>query len=193
MKWSQLKKRIEATFADSVKGRVQVWKTRHRKSYDQWGTTWLTFDKELVAEADTYTYWNEVYHETKDLRNEQPSEERNDSDCNRANSEAYWAGVERVQQRGVYESVQVSDSLFEYLNMSIDNAFHSVDPVVRAIAALDRRVGHRRLKALDVTKEHPLVRTLYRIRCEVEGIEIEPKCGCSDDATGERFGTYDQL
>ena len=48
MKWSQLKSRIEATFANSVAGRVEVWNTRYRKSHwdgiEVYGEAWITID-----------------------------------------------------------------------------------------------------------------------------------------------------
>lgn len=44
MKWSELKKRIEEKFAESVHGRVEVWATRYRHAHDQEGEAWITFD-----------------------------------------------------------------------------------------------------------------------------------------------------
>ena len=34
MQWSKVKKRVEATFADCVRGRVEIWATRYRESHD---------------------------------------------------------------------------------------------------------------------------------------------------------------
>ena len=48
MKWSQLKKRIEESFADSVRGRVEVWNTRYRRAHDDAGEAWITIDKQRV-------------------------------------------------------------------------------------------------------------------------------------------------
>lgn len=44
------------------------------------------------------------------------------------------------------------------------------DPVIRALAVLDARYGKRRLTAFDPVDEHPLVRRLFYLRCEAEGI-----------------------
>ncbi|MHC4745149.1 MAG: hypothetical protein ACYS8Z_24805 [Planctomycetota bacterium] len=38
------------------------------------------------------------------------------------------------------------------------------------MGTLDRRFGKRRLKEFDDSNEHSLVKTLYRFRCEAEGI-----------------------
>ena len=56
MQWSQLKKRLESTFADSVRGRVEVWATRYRSAHDQAGEAWITFDKNRLVSMGTWTY-----------------------------------------------------------------------------------------------------------------------------------------
>ncbi|MFC7513559.1 hypothetical protein ACFQUU_00930 [Herbaspirillum sp. GCM10030257] len=53
MQWSQLKKSLEASFAESVRGRVEVWATRYRHAHEQAGEAWITFDKHrLDADPD---------------------------------------------------------------------------------------------------------------------------------------------
>jgi len=68
----------------------------------------------------------------------------------------------------------VNRALFDFLNLSINDAIKSDNPIIRAFATLDRRFGRRRLDAFDDSKEHPLVKTLYRFRCKAEGVKIEP-------------------
>lgn len=47
----------------------------------------------------------------------------------------------------------------------------SENGIVRGLAMLDGRLGKRRLRALVLPpNELPLVRTLYALRCEAEGI-----------------------
>ena len=61
--------------------------------------------------------------------------------------------------------------MFTYLDLSIDDASKSENPIIRGFAMLDRRFGKRRLCNFDLTKEHPLVSQFYRFRCHVEGLE----------------------
>ena len=68
----------------------------------------------------------------------------------------------------------VLPELEAYLSLSIDGALASPSPLVRALAVCDRRAGKRRLRALDTTGEHPLVRELFAARCACEGIDLEP-------------------
>ncbi len=70
-----------------------------------------------------------------------------------------------------YDDYQALADLKAYLRISIDDALKTDTPLVRALAVIDRRLGKRRLRSLDVgSDEHPLVRELYRLRCEAEGI-----------------------
>ena len=67
-----------------------------------------------------------------------------------------------------------NQALSDYLKLSIDDAIKSDNPIIRSLAILDRRFGRRRLAQFDDSKEHPMVRELYRLRCEAEGIKTEP-------------------
>ena len=74
---------------------------------------------------------------------------------------------------GRYDDSAALLDLEAYLSLPIDEALRSPSPLVRAMAVVDRRVGKRRLRALDVgPREHPLVRELYLLRCEAEGLHL---------------------
>ena len=70
-----------------------------------------------------------------------------------------------------YDDYQALADLKAYLLLSVDDALHSGSPLIRALAVIDRRVGKRRLRSLEIgPEEHSLVYELYRLRCEAEGI-----------------------
>jgi hypothetical protein len=69
----------------------------------------------------------------------------------------------------------MDSALFDFLNLSINDAVKSANPIIRAFAIIDRRFGKRRLAYFDDSQEHPLVKMLYRFRCKAEGNKIEPK------------------
>lgn len=173
MKWSQLKKRLEATFADSVSGRVEVWNTRYRKSHDAEGEAWITVDKKRVSSMATYTYFVERYREMNRIREELGCVDRKDPEQREGFYEAWRQAEKTMRERGVYPLWIVNKALFDYLNFSIDDIVKSENHIIRAFGMLDRRIGKRRLKSIDDTDEHPLVRTLYRFRCEAEGVKID--------------------
>jgi hypothetical protein len=49
----------------------------------------------------------------------------------------------------------------------------SENTVIRALAMLDRRLGHRRLVTLDPLTETPLVARLLQFRLEVAGLAAQ--------------------
>lgn len=170
MKWSQLKKRIEATFADAVAGRVEVWNTRYRKSHDAEGEAWITIDGQRVWSMGTYAYLMESWRELERRPTDLKCAESEEAD-QRGGVFGLWGKTHRaVQARGVFALPDMNRALFEYLSLSIDDAISSENPVLRAFAMLDRRFGKRRLLGFDASRENPLVQALYRFRCEAEGV-----------------------
>ncbi len=57
-----------------------------------------------------------------------------------------------------------------YVAMSLGKARSSNDPVLRALAFLDRRLGKRSLASVKKDRLHAFERALYEIRCSAEGI-----------------------
>jgi len=58
-----------------------------------------------------------------------------------------------------------------YLDSPIETSLASDDPIVKALAMFDRRLGKRRLQKLDLGEtEHPMVKQFYMLRCEAEGL-----------------------
>jgi len=168
MKWSQLKKRIEATFADSVRGRVQVWNTRYRRSHDQEGEGWITIDKKRVYSMGTYTYFVESHREAERLQRERGCTDFRNPHQAPGYYKAWEEAEQFVHDKGIHPLWELNAALFAYLNMSIDRIASSENPIIRAFGMLDRRFGKRRLAALDVREEPPLVRLLYEFRLEAE-------------------------
>ena len=54
MRWSKLKQTVEAMFAESVSGRVQLWTTRYAKAHDRFGRSWISIDGREVAIMANY-------------------------------------------------------------------------------------------------------------------------------------------
>lgn len=67
----------------------------------------------------------------------------------------------------------LGDVLYHYPSLSFEAILEHHDPMVRAMGMLDRRLGKRRLKSIDVKDVHPLVRSLYTLRREAEGLPVE--------------------
>ena len=62
--------------------------------------------------------------------------------------------------------------MFEYLSMSIDDILQSEEIIINALGLLDKRVGKRRLRNVDIKALHPIAQAFYWVRCESENIKI---------------------
>lgn len=171
MRWSQLKKRFEATFADKVGGRVEVWATVYREAPDDWGECWITFDKKRVISLGDVTWQRVYYGEASTLQEEGQSQDYRDPGQPEAHYATYVSAEERAIARSVFSPSHLKAAMADYLNLSIEEVWASSDVLIKAFALLDRRFGKRRLTAFDPEGQHPLVTQFYEIRCEVEGLK----------------------
>ena len=76
----------------------------------------------------------------------------------------------KLHEKNLFSQWDFHKSLFSYLNLSINDIINSENEIIRAIGMIDARVGKRRLIKMDVSNEHDLVRKLFYLRCEAEGI-----------------------
>lgn len=77
----------------------------------------------------------------------------------------------RLRAAGELSDDAALRDLEQYLTLTVETALVSPSPLIRALAVLDRRLGKRRLRALAFPPdEHPLVRAMFALRCDVEGI-----------------------
>lgn len=85
-------------------------------------------------------------------------------ECLRVGSQGPFLEFSDGKPLGPDEAVQ---SLKEYLNLSIESALASSNPICRGLAVLDERLGQRRIKELDEDSEEiELVRAFLSLRKE---------------------------
>ncbi len=71
---------------------------------------------------------------------------------------------------GQHDEWSLHEALAAYLNLSIADALRAEEPVHRALALIDRRLGRHRFEELELPAGgNPLVLRLYRLRAEAEG------------------------
>jgi hypothetical protein len=170
MRWSKLKQRIEDCLADCAKGRVEIWSTRYRNSHDQEGEAWITIDKERVHSMGSLTHLVAFYERSKQLQGDRDCLDYRDREKIKGYLEAQKEVETQLRKEGVIPLWEFNDALFEYLNMSLEQILSSDQMIVRALGMFDKRLGKRRLKTLDVSQEHEITRSFYRIRCAFEGL-----------------------
>jgi hypothetical protein len=169
MQWSKLKTRAEAFFAPAVAGRVELRITQYRTWRVPEGRAWITLDGDELHSFCTFTHWRERSRLERSIREANGvASFTSDRD---GYLEASRAAESIVEQQGHGSQSDFMAALYSYLDMTVEDALSSDQLVHRALAVLDRRLGKRRLRALELrTDEHPLVRRLLAFRQQVEGL-----------------------
>jgi len=149
MQWSKLKTRVRNLICPELKDRIDFHLTSYRKSHDGADKVWISVDGKRVFSCKHYPYeFAERY--------------------------AYWAGLrgeqikDYIQEREIHNPKDFGDAMRLYMDLTIGEALKNSDPLVRAFAIVDRRVGKRTLDKTEITdSEHSLVKSFYELRSTV--------------------------
>jgi hypothetical protein len=154
MIWSKQKVLLENFLADSLKRRVQYHRTRYGPGDSfQMNRGWVTLDQKEIFSCSTIKSIIDMHQLTGVWysRDEQ--------------------SLEQLHQQGIFTLDDFKDAIQSILELEIEQSLASNNPITRAFAMFDRRLGKRRLKEMNIPEfEHALVQKFYRIRCEVEGL-----------------------
>ena len=118
-----------------------------------------------VLRSNYYTYFENVWMKFHHLRSTTLKDHDSAKEAiNQAHAFALEQGT--FDQKVFYEAFGIFD------NQSIEKSLVSQNPLVRIFALLDRRLGKRRLLALEESMEQELdwVRAFYVIRMQAEGL-----------------------
>ena len=162
MQWSKRKKKVEEFFSDPVKGRVELRSTHYRGTHDEEGRGYITFDKTEIWSMCTLSFYSIEYERIEEIVNSDGI----------TPYEAQKIAHEELASEGNLNQYTYYDSLDEYCNNSIETSMESGNLLIRCLAMLDSRLGKRRLRNMDLSKESPKVIQFYNIRCECEGISF---------------------
>ena len=144
MQWSQLRKRVEAEFAEELGGRVSVHVTRHHER-SRSGRGWITVDGKEIA---NFCDWS-VYSQHPDHRKSQKDE---------------------LAAYGELRAWDFKEACWSLIHDGVEPALASGEPLRLALAVLHRKVGKRRLQQFAEQGDlHPLVRYLVHLRLEAAG------------------------
>jgi hypothetical protein len=160
MRWSQLRKRIRDGIAPELRTRIDVHCTRYRAAHDDEGEAWITVDKVKVSGGGYHHWFAEGAH------------------CKTIDKHAavgthpgfYVASTDskdviRLQASEIHMTEHITASLFNYLNTPFDKCLNSTNPVFRAFALVNRRLGKRRLEQFRIDRgEHSLVCLFFQLR-----------------------------
>ena len=158
MRWSKLKSEIELRFCDSMKHRVSINSTTYGAC--SCGHAWITFDKEVIANFCTRAFWN-----TKPNFDESKKKFIQGININIENKkyEKFENTYGELNRQDVYASC------WEYIHdLTIEQAINSDDALIQSLAVIDRRLGKRKLKEINIELLHPLAQKLLKERKKLE-------------------------
>lgn len=160
MKWSKLKKEIESRFAVSVQGKIHLYSTRYGNS--SLGRGWITYQKDQIVNFESSLSrknFGAYYHEATVTR------------CRKHKAVAEEERTPgRVIERGEFSRFDLHEACWELLNLPIDKAIASKNPLIQGLAFLDRRVGKERIASFSTKGLHPFAKKMLEIRRQEEAI-----------------------
>lgn len=164
--WSGTRKKLEEDYlCPALRGRVRYFATTYRESHDREGRAAILVDGEEILKSNYFTYSRVLWARARDYRDEQGLNWR----------EAYLKADKTVLDDGLFDQRDFYMAFQKFDNQSIESSLTDANPIVRVFALLDRRLGKRRLAALEETMEQELdwVRSFYRLRMEAEGMTLK--------------------
>jgi len=149
MKWSKLRVQLKTQWHDSLKERIDFHITRYTKGSHFMARAWITLDGEEIANFSLPEHYSKYGWNTPDLNERVHAEDRSNGS---------------FVEDGEFSNDEFTDACWAFLSMNIDDAIASQNPIIQALAMLDKRVGKRRLKILKVQETHPLVQKIIELR-----------------------------
>lgn len=164
--WSGTRKKLEEDYlCPALRGRVRYFAVTYKKCPDHEGRAAILVDGAEVLKSGYYNYAPVFWKLQSDLKQMEEMEWR----------EAAQKAGQMVLNDGLFDQRDFYNAFQEFDNQSVEASLSSENPIVRVFALLDRRVGKRRLAALESAMETELdwVRPFYLLRMEAEGLKLQ--------------------
>ena len=162
MIWSKLKKALTENFSDNLKSQIDFFMTDYANSFSQ-GRAWITIEgKEVVnfSTAEAYNHfgkpWNELTKDDRWARHKKVDDENRTEGL--------------LIEKGEFSRGDFTDCCYHYLDLNIKDAQLSHHPIIRMLAAVDKRTGKRKLIEWIETEKNPLVKYFISYRMQKEEI-----------------------
>ncbi|WOI23197.1 hypothetical protein R1T42_01865 [Nonlabens ulvanivorans] len=69
-------------------------------------------------------------------------------------------------EKGEFSKYDFADNAFYFLSFNVQEAIKSYNPIIKALAVVDKRIGKRTLRELKKSENHPLIKHLIELRAE---------------------------
>ena len=131
MIWNRLKKTSEALLASSLQGRVEYHLTRYGRGVSELMTRgWITLDGREIISCSTI----KQVRESHNITGLWYSRDTNTRD--------------ELHRQGIFTRQEYLAAITECVDNPINVVLQSTNPLARAIALLDRRLGMRKLRQM---------------------------------------------
>jgi hypothetical protein len=171
MRWSQLRKQLQERVAPAFADRLDFHVARYRHAHDGPGRAWITLDGSEILEFSDLKFESEYYPLAQDIRELNEATSFNDLSQKDGYYSAYDDARRITSAKANFARWDFTTAAHRFLQMPVNEALLSEEPLLRALAVLDRRIGKPRLREMAKQKsENPVVLRLLRLRCEVEGV-----------------------
>lgn len=162
MQWSKLKARVKERICPELRSRIDFHLTSYRHSHDETEKVWSTIDGVRVA---TFSWYQKQWRSAE--RDEEGRLVRRHNCASSALPKGDPAWAETAKMRLPQD---FGNAMRLYLDLKIQDALTSADPIIRAFALIDRRCGKRSLRTLHMRRDDdPLVRAFWHARLQSTG------------------------
>ena len=163
--WSGIRNKLENDYlCPTLRGHIQYFAASYWESHDQPGRAAIRLAGVEVLRSNYYAYEQNYWNRYQALRREGIGQDDRTAPFRLAH--------EGTLNDGCFDNGFFYEAFHEFDNQSIEKSLVSKNPLVRILALLDRRLGKRRLLALEESMEQELdwVRAFYVIRMQAEGL-----------------------
>lgn len=155
--WTGMRHKLENDYlAPALRGRIRYFVTAYRESHDQVGRAAILLDGKEILNGNFFNFYFKDH-----LIPDDPNRK--------------WHAMDEIAlSHGIFDEYSFYHSFSIFDNQSIEESLASDDLLVRIFAILDRRIGKRRLSAMQeqIKNEPQILQLFYLIRAEAEKLSI---------------------
>jgi hypothetical protein len=158
MKWSKLRKELKDRLANNLKDRFDYHLITYKNSTGYLGRAWITWDGVEILNFSNQDTWNEFQSYSNELAQTHYISHNKLKATQRTEGE--------IMEKGEFSKYDFAENAFLFLNLNIQEAIKSQNPIAKALAVVDKRIGKRTLNTLDKEQNHPIIKYLIKLRLE---------------------------
>ena len=158
MKWSKLRKELKERLADNLKDRFDYHLTTYKNSTGYLGRAWITWDGKEILNFSNQDTWNNFQSYSNELAETHYISHKGIKTIERTEG--------KIMEKGEFSKYDFAENAFLYLNLNVQEAIKRDNPILKALAVVDKRIGKRTLIELNKSENHPMIKHLIELRNE---------------------------